>query len=71
MMKRMTEKEHPAGSTIEGAPGINESDNEFTFYFKTEKRSTQKRIWNSSPINSNKYCFNNKGRDADRYSGSD
>lgn len=47
--------------TIEGLRESIESDNEFTFYFKTEKRSTQKRIWNSSPSIQQINCFNNKG----------
>lgn len=47
--------------TIEGAPGINESDNEFTFYFKNGEAFHAEKNLELFTINSNKYCFNNKG----------
>lgn len=48
--------------TIEGAPGISESDNEYTFYFKNgvafHAAKPGLELFN---INSKKYCFNEKG----------
>lgn len=48
--------------TIEGAPGISESDNEFTFYFKNgEAYHASAPGLELFTINSQKYCFNEKG----------
>lgn len=47
--------------TIEGAPGINESDNEFTFYFKNGEAFHAEKGLELFTINSNKYAFNEKG----------
>lgn len=48
--------------TIEGAPGISESDNEYTFYFKNGVAfHAAKPGLELFTINSSKYCFNESG----------
>lgn len=47
--------------TIEGAPGISESDNEFTFYFKGGKAYHAESGLEIFTINSNRYAFNENG----------
>lgn len=48
--------------TIEGAPGMSESDNEFTFYFKNGVAfHAAKPGLELFTINSKKYCFNENG----------
>lgn len=48
--------------TIEGAPGVSESDTEYTFYFKNGVAfHSSKPGLELFTINSKKYCFNDKG----------
>lgn len=48
--------------TIEGAPGMSDSDNEYTFYFKNGVAfHAAKPGLELFTINSKKYCFNEKG----------
>ncbi len=47
--------------TIEGAPGISEEDEEYTFYFKNGEAYHGETGLELFTINSEKYCFNEKG----------
>ena len=47
--------------TIEGAPGISDEDETFTFYFRNGEAQHAKNGLEIATINSERYCFNERG----------